>query len=190
MKSFYFALAMLLTMIGELSAQSTDKNFTNKSRLTKFELAYQLGGTPRNHYFAYNDGIRLSLTHGIRLRPRFSLSAGLGYERLKEGELMPLMVDAQWTTPNGRTYWNFKMGHSIGWSHRSSVNPDYDYKGGYLFGLGYGSHLFQWEKLGLAFQASYNYRHTRLRYLPEPGGSPFTSHTRIHLVSFGFVVII
>lgn len=174
------------------SAAQTTLTTNKKTRYTKLEAGYTTGGTFSNHYFAMNDGLVLGLYHGVKLSDHFSVSLGVGFEHLKEGVLLPMMLDVEAYGVKRKGYFNFKAGYSLGWSSRTIINKDYNYKGGYLFSLGYGFQLFKNEKWKLDFLPSYNFRQTRLSYLPELDTvvTPYVAKRKIHLISFKIVVSI
>ena len=52
---------LFLASIWTLSAQDSS---SNNKRITKFEVGYMMGGTPSNHYFAFNEGFSVNALHG------------------------------------------------------------------------------------------------------------------------------
>ena len=178
---------LFLAFVCTLSAQNSS---SNHKRVTKFEVGYMMGGTPSNHYFAFNEGFSVNALHGVLLSKHFTVSGGLGFEELKEGNLMPMFLDVEAYSKSGKGYFNFRSGYSVAWSSRTVVNENYKYRGGFLFSVGYGFRVFQNPKFKVHFMPSYNFRQTRLNYLPGPDSDPYTAIRRIHLLSLKLAVTI
>jgi len=181
MKKFILITLLIASFSATVNAQST---FDSKSRISKIELGYSLGGTLRYHYVASYNGINVGLFHGYKLSDRFHLSGGFNIEKLSDRTILPLSADIDFYNKKGNQVFNIRAGYAAIWGTRAEVETNYKYKGGLQYSLGYGFQLFKTENWKLSFLASYNFRDTKLVYHSPAKGTNYEDPSKSHLISF------
>lgn len=174
---FFSCFLLLQTKAQEQTTSPT------KNSITKFELGYHFGGDFSNYYLAYHGGFGLGIFQGFKVSKQFSMHGGMGIEQLKDGILLPMMVDFDYYNKKQNRFINFKTGYSIGWNTTGVGNKAFKYKGGGLVSMGYGFKLFEKEKLQGSLLLSYNFRETHVQYQREENGEIIAANRTIHLLS-------
>ena len=174
-------LIILLICTVELDAQ--DRDSLSKGFEIKIESGYYGGLVINENFLVYNSGFGVLISPGFRVNKYFSVFGGIGLERLDDGVLIPFFVDFEsYFSSKRKAFINAQFGYSAGFNNRS-INIDYNYNGGFLFGIGVGRDLFQNEKVRLALKFGYNFRKAKFHYRPFPDTERITSTFEYNLFS-------
>ena len=167
----------------------SDKDPADKKQITtrgfeaKIDAGYYGGVLINLNFVVYNSGFGANFAGGYRVNDYFATYAGFGLERLEDGVLIPFYLDFEaYFSPKKKGYLDARIGYSTGFNNRS-INIEYDYDGGPLFGIGVGRDLYTNEHLRLGVNFSYNYRQAKYSYQPFDESEKLTSNFDYHLFS-------
>jgi len=187
MRTSIYIIALLLATSTSLFGQNATATNADSKKESGFEAKIEagyFGGVVINlNLVIYNSAFGASFSPGYRVNDYFAIYPGVGIERYEDGVLIPFFIDFEsYISPKKRAYVDARIGYSTGFNNQS-INIQYDYKGGVLFGVGLGCRLYNNEHLRLALQASYEYRRARYTYQPFTNSSEVVSNFDYQLFS-------
>lgn len=174
--TFGFLICCVLLLPVEFTAQEASRR-----HLTRLEGGISVGGSGSVYFFAYDSGVHFQMAHGLCLDERSNILAAAAYENYRDGNLLPLTLQADRTFgKNAHQLLKIHAGYAFGFNHGADTN--YDYRGGAAAGAEYGWYLWKGKKMRLFMLFAYRFRRNAIVYRPFENAQSIRNRRDSHLL--------